>query len=204
MLQHIALVLVNVINASIATGSVPELMKVAHVRPLLKKPSLETEFLKHYRPVSNLSFLSKLLEKVVTERLTQHLQENNMQSAYRPRHSTKSAILRVTNDILRAVDRQRMTILVLLDLSAAFDMIDHERLWHRMSTRLNVKDSALNCFRSYLHLRSQVVVIEANISESRNLEYGAPQGPVLGPLLFSIYMLLLGDLLRKLGVSFHQ
>ena len=132
MLQHIAPVLVNVINASIATGSLPELMKVAHVRPLLKKPSLEIEFLKHYRPVSNLSFLSKVLEKVVAERLTRHLQDNNlhevMQSAYRPRHSTESAILRVTSDILRAVDRQRMTILVLLDLSAAFDTIDNERL----------------------------------------------------------------------------
>ena len=78
MLQHIARVLANVINASIATGSVPELMKVEHVRPLLKKPSLETEFLKHYGPVSNLSFLSKVLEKVVAERLTWHLQDNTL------------------------------------------------------------------------------------------------------------------------------
>ena len=201
MLQHIAPVLVNVINASIATGWVPELMKVPHVRPLLKKPSLETEFLKHYRPVSNLSFLSKVLEKVVAERLTLHLQDNNLHEVM---HSTESAILHVTNDILRAVDRQRMTILVLLDLSAAFDTIDHERLLHRMLTRLNVKDSALNWFRSYLHLRSQVVAIEANISDSQNLDYGVPQGSVLGLLLFSIYMLPLGDLLRKLGVSFHQ
>ena len=208
MLQHIAPVLVNVINASIATGSVPELMKVAHVRPLLKKPSLEIELLKHYRPVSNLSFLLKVLDKVVAERLTQHLQDNNlhkvMQSAYRPRHSTESVILRVTNDILRAVDRQSMTILVLLDISGASDTINHERLLHRMSTRLNVKDSALNWFRSYLYLRSQVVAIEANISDSRNQDYGVPQSSVLGPLLFSIYMLRLGDLLRKLGVSFHQ
>ena len=183
MLQHIAPVLVNVINSSIATGWLPELMKVAHVRPLHKKPSLETEFLKHYRPVSNLSFLSKVLEKVVAERLTRHLQDNNlhevMQSAYRPRHSMESAILRVTNDILRAVDRQHMTILVLLDLSAAFNTIIHERLLHRMSTRLNVKDSALNWFRSYLHLRSQVLAIEANISDSQNLDYGVPQGSVL-------------------------
>ena len=127
-----------------------------------------------------------------------------MQSAYRPHHCTESVILRVTNDILRAVDRQRMTILVLFDLSGAFDTINHERLLHRMLTRLNVKDSALNWFCSYLHLRSQVVAIEANISDSRNQDYGVPQSSVLGPLLFSIYMLRLGDLLRKLGLSFHQ
>ena len=83
-------------------------------------------------------------------------------------------------------------------------MIDYERLLHRMSTCLNVKDSVLSWFRSYLHLSSHVVAIEANISDSRNLDYGVPQGSVLGSLLFSIYMLPLGDLPRKLGVSFHQ
>ena len=208
MLQHIAPVLANVINVSIASGSVPEQMKVTHVRPLLKKPSLEIEFLKHYQPISNLSFLSKVLEKLVAERLTRHLQDNNlhevMQLAYRPRCSTESAFIPVTNDILRAVNRQRLTVLDLLDLSAAFDTINHEHLLHRMWTHLNVKDAVLNWFRSYLHLSSQVGAIKANISDSCNLDYGVPQGSSLGPLLFSIYMLPLGDLLRKLGVSFHQ
>ena len=154
--------LANVINASIARGSVPELMKVEHVRPLLKKP-----WRLSFSNITSRSY-QKCLRRWCREASGQQLQEA-MQSAYRPRYSMESAILRVTNDFLRAVDRQRMTILVLLDLSAAFETIDHERLLHRMSTPLNVKDCAKLVS---LHLRSQVVAIEANIFDSRNLDYG--------------------------------
>ena len=106
------------------------------VRPLLKKPSLDIEVLKNYRPVSNLPFISKVLEKVVATRLDRHLESNilhdSRQSAYRSGHSTETALLRVHHDIAAALDNNCHAVLVMLDLSAAFDVIDHPILLRRI------------------------------------------------------------------------
>ena len=201
-------VIALIINRSLSAGVVPDCMKVAHVSPLLKKPSLDPNELKNYRPVSNLSFLSKVLEKVVAQQLNLHLANNNlhepMQSAYKTQHSTETALVRVMNDVLQAADQQQLTLLVLLDLSAAFDTIDHELLLERMHIRLNISVTALDWFRSYLSQRSQIIAAGSEKSEPYKLQYGVPQGSVLGPLLFGIYMLPLGDLLRSYGLCFHQ
>ena len=105
--------------------------KRAFLTPLIKKIILDAEILKNYRPVSNLSFLSKLIERIVCVQLVNHLDKNYLyevfQSAYRQLHSTETALHRVQNDIFQAVDRRGGAILVLLDLSAAFDTIDHEQ-----------------------------------------------------------------------------
>ena len=134
----------------------------------------------------------------MSKKLNQHLNDNNlqeiMQSAYKSHHSTETALLRVSNDILKAADNKQVTILVLLDLSAAFDTI----------LRLNITGNALDWFRSYLQLRSQKIKVGSEVSDQYPLQYGVPQGSVLGPLLFGIYVLPLGDLLRHFGMSFHQ
>ena len=110
--------------------------KCARIRPLLKKPGLDHDTLKHYRPVSNLPFISKILEKVVDSRLERHLVTNSLhevsQSAYRKFHSTETALLKVQNDILQSLDQSCVSVLILLDLSAAFDTIDHQTLLRRL------------------------------------------------------------------------
>jgi len=117
-------------------SKVPLSSKKANIRPLLKKPNLGKEELKNYRPVSNLSLLSKIMEKLVAKRLETHLSSDrlhdNLQSAYRIGHSTETALLKVHHDIAEALYRNCMAALVLLDLSAAFDVIDHKILQTRI------------------------------------------------------------------------
>ena len=107
------------------------------MNPLLKKTSLNPEILKNYRPVSNLSFLFKILEKVVLRQLSNHLLTNNLfyshQSAYRAGHSTETALPKIINDLLSALDEDKVSLLSLPDLSAAFDTIDHSILLSRLS-----------------------------------------------------------------------
>ena len=112
----------TIINLSLESGTFLLSFKEAHVTPLLKKSNLPANNLKNYRPVSNLSLISKIIEKVVSNRLQAHSKLNNpMQSAYRKFHSTETALLRVHNDISVSLDKGHVTALTLLDLSAAFD-----------------------------------------------------------------------------------
>ena len=110
--------------------------------------------------------------------------------------------MRVQNDLLVALDKDGGVILMLLDLSAAFDTIDHNILFRRLYN-LGIRGPALSWFRSYLSGRTQSVVIGDIKSASRNLPYGVPQGSVLGPILFTIYTLPLGDIARKYGLKVH-
>ena len=122
----------RITSLSIESGSVPEPFKKAIVTPLIKKSGLDSDILKNYRPVSNLSFLSKIMEKVVLKDFQQYKAESQlnpkMQSAYRKTHSTEIALLHVQNYILRAIDKGECMFLVLLDLSAVFDTVDHSIL----------------------------------------------------------------------------
>ena len=126
----------DIINITMETSTFPSNFKEAHVRPLLKKTSLPKNELKNHRPVSNLSFISKILEKIVGNRLQAHIKNNHLsnplQSAYRKHHSTESALLKVHNDIIISMDKGEVTVLTLLDLSAAFDTIDHATLTDRL------------------------------------------------------------------------
>ena len=113
------------------------------VRPLLKKAGLDANQLKNYRPVSNLSFLSKLLERVVQVRFQAFLDNNDMlpafQSAYRQYHSTETAVLKVYNDLLLAADGGQVSALCLLDLTAAFDTVDHDLLMLRLERQFGLR-----------------------------------------------------------------
>ena len=211
ILPSIAALISAIINTSLRDGIVPESFKRALVKPLLKKPSLEL-LEKNYRPVSNLSYISKLVECVVAAQLVSHIESQGMmeahQSAYCPSHSTETALLKVKTDIIQALDNQEVACLILLDLSAAFDTIDHDILLNRLKSRFVVNGVALGWLMSYLKDRTQVVEIGVplsgdNISEYTKIQWGIPQGSVLGPILFTIYTVPIGDICRKHHVAFH-
>ena len=169
-------------NTSLSCAEFPKELKRAFLTPLIKKIILDAEILKNYRPVSNLSFLSKLIERIVCVQLVNHLDKNGLyevfQSAYRQLHSTETALLRVQNDILQAVDSRGGAILVLLDLSAAFDTIDHETLIRTLDIYCGIRGDPLKWFLSYLKGRVQSVQIGSTFSREQNLLFGVPQGSV--------------------------
>ena len=181
------------------------MLKVAAIKPLLKKEGLDPSDSKSIRPVSNLPYVSKLLERVVSQQLLQLLTTHDLidkfQSAYRPGHSCETAILRVLNDVLCSADRGDLTILVLLDLSAAFDVIDHELLLSKLQYEMGITETALHWFISYLAERTQSVCINQTISKATPLICGVPQGSVLGPILFAAYTSQLGKIIESHGLS---
>jgi len=164
--------------------------------------------MKNYRPFSNLPFIAKCCEKVVADQLNQYLAANNLnevfQSAYKRNHSTETALINVQDDILRSIDGGGCVLLLLLDISAAFDTVDHDILLSRLSTDFGIKGKALAWFRSYLHNRSQFFSINGNKSTNRPLTCGVPQGSVLGPILYLMYVSPVGNIMRHHGVSYHM
>lgn len=181
----------KLINLSLAEGCFPSQLKCAVITPLIKKATLPKDELKNYRPVSGLIYISKIIERVVASQLNTHLNSHRLsnvwQSAYRSGHSTESALLRVKNDIHLSIARGDSSALILLDLSAAFDTIDHEILLERLSSWFGLGSTALNWFRSYLSERTQKVKVGNHFSNPSKLPFGVPQGSVLGPLLFIMY-----------------
>ena len=198
----------QIINLSLTDGSVPAELKHALVTPLLKKPGLDIESLKNYRPISNLPFIAKLLERVVLKQLNNHIEKNGLldvfQSAYKKHHSTETALLHVVNNLLLSADQKQISVLTLLDLSAAFDTIDHSILLHRLESSFGISGSALAWFSSYLTGRTQCVQVGNLMSKSCPLLYGVPQGSVLGPLLFSLYIQPLSALLKEHDFDFQK
>ena len=157
------------------------------------------------RPISNLSFLSKTLERIVASQIDEYLHDNGlyakMQSAYGKCHSTETALIRVVNDIRRAVDDQCESILVLLDLSAAFDTIDHAILLERLRFRYGLSNLVLQWFTSYLVDRTKRIMFDKFSFQPRRLSCGVPQGSILGPVLFSLYISPLEDVIRAHGLK---
>ena len=160
-----------------------------------------------YRPVSNLSFLGKTIEVAVKKQLTAHMEKLNVlpeeQSAYREYHSTETALCGIVSDLLEYMDDGKCAILVLLDLSAAFDTVDHKLLIEDLMY-IGVEGVALDWFKSYLENRSYHVIIKGTKSEKRMLHRGVPQGSVLGPVLFSIYTIELAWILSYYRVQFKM
>ena len=195
-------------NASLLEGDLPQSQKHAIITPLLKKPSLDAAELKNYRAVSNLSFVSKVVEKLVAEQLISFLQSNNLmprlQSAYRRHHSTETALLRVISDLLRAADSMQVTLLGLLDLSAAFDCVDHTILLLRLENTFGITGTALQWIKSFVSNRSQQVSYGQRLSSISQLTCGVPQGSVLGPLMFLLYTADLFDLIAACGLTAHS
>ena len=198
---------VSIVNLSLSEGCFPTHFKSALVSPLLKKPTLNRGDMKNYQPVSNLSFLSKIFEKVVASRLNSHINSshtsNDYQSAYKKFHSTTTALLKIHNDIFSSMDDGRVTALTLLDLSAAFDTIDHTILLRRLGNWFGVSGKALDWFKSYLTGRSQRIKLGNCLSSRSDLSFGVPQGSVLGPLLFTLYTTPLSSLVSGHAIPHH-
>ena len=197
----------KLVNESLSSGCFPDSLKVSYIRPLIKKPNLDKEIFQNYRPVANLKYLGKVIERVVSSRISDHIHTFNLsdvfQSAYKPFHGTEAALVRVSNDILSSMDNGNLTALVLLDLSAAFDTVDHNILLSRLQNHLGIEDTALAWCKSYLHNRTQHVCIGTAISDPVVLNYSVPQGSVLGPQWFTLYTLPIRDIILKFNLNYH-
>ena len=199
-------VITKIIDLSFESSVFADDWKEALVLPSLKKHGLDIAY-KNFRPVSNLRYISKLSEKAAAVQLTDHMTTNKLhlllQSAYKEHHSTESSLLKVKNDILMNMDAQKVTLLVLLDLSAAFDTVRHDILLDRLRTAIGVSGKELEWFTSYLSGRSQQVAVNGGLSSSFPLKQGVPQGRCLGPVLFTIYTSKMFEIVEKHLPSVH-
>ncbi|KAK3535465.1 hypothetical protein QTP70_016886 [Hemibagrus guttatus] len=177
----------TVINGSLTSGHVPTVFKKARVIPILKKPALDPSDISNYRPVSLLSFLSKILERVVCNQLSDYLMQNNLhdpnQSGFKAAHSTETALLAVTEKLHAARSAKLSSVLILLNLSAAFDTANHKTLLSTLRS-LGICGTAWEWFASYLDGRSY-------------------QAQYFNPLLFSLYTHSLGKVISSHGFSYH-
>ena len=199
--------IMRIINLSLSTGVVPDALKVAILSPALKKSDADFEQFQNFRAISNLKVVSNPVEKAVVIQLTDHVMAHHLdetfQSAYKNFHSTETALVRVQNDILCAIDNNKSVILLLLDLSAAFDTVDYSILLSRFGDRFGVNGTAVAWFESYLTSRTQFVRVNDGRSTQGSLERGVPQGSVLGPLLYLLYTSPIADIIKFLKLQYH-
>uniref|UniRef100_A0A803TE01 ribonuclease H n=1 Tax=Anolis carolinensis TaxID=28377 RepID=A0A803TE01_ANOCA len=195
-----------VVNASLRDGIVPASFKLAVIKPLLKKSSLDPTQLDNYWPISNLPFLGKVMERVVAAQLQAFLVDADIldpaQSGFRPGHGTETALVALVDDLRRELDKGSVSLLVLLDLSAAFDNVDHGILLGRLAG-LGIGGTVLQWLRSFLEGRSQMMSLGDTCLAPQPLSCGVPQGSILSPMLFNIYMKPLGEIMRSFGVRCH-
>ena len=181
--------LTYIFNSSLPNGIVPEKLKIAKVVPIFKKG--QTDSLNNYRPISLLPSLSKLLERLVYTRTLIFLNKCNIlsdsQFGFRKKHTTTHAILTFIDKVAHAIDDAFHTIGVFLDFSKAFDTIDHDILFNKLC-RYGIRGIALEWFRNYLFNRKQFVSINGHDSQFKTISCGVPQGSLLGPLLFTLYI----------------
>ena len=194
-------------NRSFSEGKFPDLYKSSHITPLLKKTTLDTNDLASYRPISNLRTMGKLLERLAQTRLRSQILSSpafsNHQSAYRPGHSTETACLAITDNLLTSAGTGKPCALVSLDLSAAFDCVRHSVLLDRLSHDFGFSGATLSWINSYLLNRTQFVSYANKISSPATMTSGVPQGSVLGPLLFSAYLSPVSRLIDSFKLAHH-
>ena len=190
----------DLVNRSLITGCFAHNWKTAIVRPLLKKPGLDLEK-KNYRPVSNLSFLSKLVKQCMLKQLLQHCEDNhllpNFQSAYRANYSTGTSLVKMVNNILWSMEQRHIMTVVFLDLSAAFDTVDHDILLSILNKQFGICGKVLKWFDSYLRPRFFKVKIGKNYSQPQQLHFSMPQGSCSGANVFTCYCSSINQVVPK-------
>ena len=189
IITSIADPLTHIFNRSILSGIFPKQMKIAKVIPLYKKgDDLDTG---NYRPISLLSSLSKILERLIFTRTIKFLNTHNIftnsQFGFRQKHSTIHALLNFIDKTAHAIDNHSHLIGIFLDFSKAFDTINHNILLNKLS-HYGIRGIALEWYRSYLQHRQQYVSLNNHFSDMQEINCGVPQGSILGPLLFIIYI----------------
>ena len=194
----------KLINLSLTSGTFPCIWNRAIVKPLLKKIGLENIF-KNYRPVSNFNFISKLLESAVLLQIQEHLYNLNLlpqyQISYEANFSTETLLLKLIYDILKGMESQEVTALVALDLSTAFNMVDHDILLVILRSQFGIDGIPLVWSRSYLNNRSFQVEVGSALSEPMNVPYAVPQGSLLGPILFICYIATMENIIQDTSTS---
>ena len=185
-LSYILDIIICIVNLCFSSDVFPTPCKSSIIFPLIKKQGQDPEILKNYRPVANLSFISKIIEKAIATQI--HLINNdivdNFQSAYKAGHSCETALLRVYTDVITTIGRGNVAMLVLLDLSAAFDTIDHDNLFCILVKYVGICGNVLKLYFSYFSNRTQRIQIDDVLFDFANIICGVPQGSVLGPLKF--------------------
>ena len=194
-------------NVSLRSGLFPEDFKCAHANKIFKKTTLPKEELNSNRPISNHSVILKILEKVIANRIRSHIcingLSNMLQSANKQFHSTETALLKLHNDTNLNIDNGKVTAMTLLDLSAAFDTIDHDILNTRLSTWYGISRIAMSWFTSYITDRRKAIKIGNCFSVMLPTSCGVPQGSVLGPLLFTLYTAPLRSVIQSHNMDRH-
>ena len=198
--------LVHLVNLSLQSGSIDGL-KESVVTPILKKLGLDCDVLLNYRPVCAGKFLDKLIQKCVFVQLDNHMTTNSLhipfQSGYKKSHNCETVLLKIVNDIMLHLDSDSCCVLLLLDLSAAFDTVDHVELLSILYHEIGIRDNALAWFKSFLSDRVQSTCVKGSRSETCSINFGVPQGSVLGPVLFNIYVRNFIKMLNDAGFTTH-
>ena len=190
-IDELSPILLKIINLSLKFGVFPTNAKTAVIKPTVKDVNSCTDAFPNYRPVSNIPFISKLIEKAVLNQLNEHLLTNDLicsnQSGYRRYHSCETLNIKLFDAILKDIDEGSTVALLLLDMSAAFDTVDHPLLLSLLQECYGLDDVVLEWFKSYLENRTCAVNISDAFSNFVCLLFGVPQGSILGPILFTLY-----------------